>query len=122
MINGNETVRMSFPKEKLQDLLMGNIKLNNEKREVKGITEKGEYLNFDGEVDIKKAFLKWIYSKSKSFWIRFMDEEIHGSICSVFDNTANIAVTDEMTGEKDGQVLILLSYMKYFGVDIGWNV
>jgi hypothetical protein len=41
MINGNETVRMSFPKEKLQDLLMGNIKLNNEKREVKGITEKG---------------------------------------------------------------------------------
>lgn len=35
MINGNETVRMSFPKEKLQDLLMGNIKLNNEKREVK---------------------------------------------------------------------------------------
>lgn len=41
MVNGNETVRMSFPKEKLQDLLMGNIKLNNEKREVKGITEKG---------------------------------------------------------------------------------
>lgn len=41
MINGNETVRMSFPKEKLQDLLMGNIKLNNEKREVKGVTEKG---------------------------------------------------------------------------------
>lgn len=41
MINGNETVRMSFPKEKLQDLLMGNIKLNNEKREVKGIIEKG---------------------------------------------------------------------------------
>lgn len=41
MINGNETVRMSFPKEKLQDLLMGNIKLNNEKIEVKGITEKG---------------------------------------------------------------------------------
>lgn len=41
MINGNETVRMSFPKEKLQDLLMGNIKLNNEKREVKVITEKG---------------------------------------------------------------------------------
>lgn len=41
MINGNETERMSFPKEKLQDLLMGNIKLNNEKREVKGITEKG---------------------------------------------------------------------------------
>ena len=41
MINGNETVRMSFPKEKFQDLLMGNIKLNNEKREVKGITEKG---------------------------------------------------------------------------------
>ena len=41
MINGNETVRMSFPKEKLQDLLMGNIKLNNEKRELKGITEKG---------------------------------------------------------------------------------
>ena len=40
MINGNETVRMSFPKEKLQDLLMGNIKLNNEKREVKGITEE----------------------------------------------------------------------------------
>ena len=40
MINGNETVRMSFPKEKLQDLLMGNIKLNNEKREVKGVTEK----------------------------------------------------------------------------------
>lgn len=41
MINGNETVRISFPKEKLQDLLMGNIKLNNEKREVKGVTEKG---------------------------------------------------------------------------------
>lgn len=47
-----------------------------------------------------------------------MDEEIHGSICSVFDKTANIAVTDETTGEKDGQVLILLSYMKDFGVDI----
>ena len=38
-----------------------------------------------------------------------MDEEIHGNIHSVFDNTANIAVIDEVTGEKDGQVLILLS-------------
>lgn len=84
--------------------------------------ESGEYLNFDGEADIKKAFLRWIYSKSKLFWIRFMDEEIYGGICSVFDNTANIAVTDEMTGEKNGQVLILLSYMNYFGVNIGYDV
>lgn len=108
--------------EKISDVLdmpyyLDKIRLLSEKQK-----EKGEYLNFNGEVDIKRAFLGWIYRKSKPFWIRFTNEEVQGSISSVFDNTVNIAVTDEVTGERDGQVLILLSYMDYFGAHIGCDV
>lgn len=40
MENGNETVKMTLPREKLQDMIMGNIKASSENREEKGITEQ----------------------------------------------------------------------------------
>ena len=33
MVDGNQTVKMTLPKEKLQDILMGNIKLGDYKKE-----------------------------------------------------------------------------------------
>lgn len=83
--------------------------------------EKGEYLNFSNKEDVKKIFLKWIWHKDKVVWIRLVDEDIHGYIYSISGDTVNIEVMDEITGKKNGHVLILISYIDYFGVDIEYN-
>lgn len=52
MIDGNETVRMTLPREKLKDALMGNIKLNNER----WITGQGiEKMISNSEARVKSA-------------------------------------------------------------------
>lgn len=83
--------------------------------------EKTDSDSFNG-MDLKKAFLKWIYDKHELFWLRFEDEEIQGFICSFLESMVDIEAIDQITEEKNGHTLLLISYMNYFGININDNV